>query len=665
MTKMQKVNEITNEVMMANAIRMLSADAVQKANSGHPGMPLGMADVVTVLFNRFMNIDPSTPDWADRDRFILSAGHGSMLLYSLHHLLGYDDMTIEEIKNFRQMGARTAGHPEYGHAAGIETTTGPLGQGLTTAVGMAIAERMQSERFGADLVDHYTYVVVGDGCLQEGISHEAIDLAGHLKLKKLIVLWDDNEISIDGATSVSTSANQQARFVAMGWHVHSVDGHNQAEVADAIGAARKSDQPSLIACKTKIGKGAPNLEGSAKTHGAPLGEDEIKAMRTALKWPYGAFEIPSDVKENWEQVSVRGQDTRKKWAARLIESSQKDEFLTCQKKKIPATVFDKLEAFKAEHFKAKTKVATRKASQMALEIINGSTSQTIGGSADLTGSNLTKTSQTESITPDNFSGRYIHYGIREHAMSAVMNGISLHGGFTPYGGTFFVFSDYMRGGMRLSALMGQRVIYVLTHDSIGLGEDGPTHQPIEHLAMMRATPNTNVFRPADIIETAECWAAALQEKSTPSVLALSRQGLPMLRSKYTTDNLSARGAYVLREPKKPRQVTLLATGSEVEIAVQAAEELEAIHGVFAAVVSMPCWEKFEEQSPEYQEEVLGSTPRIGVEAAARFGWDKWINSGDCFIGMNGFGASAPAPDLYKFFGITSKHVVAKALELIK
>jgi len=664
MTKMQRIT-LDNETMMASAIRMLSADAVQQANSGHPGMPLGMADVATVLFNRFMNIDPSCPKWANRDRFVLSAGHGSMLLYSLHHLLGYKDMPIEEIRNFRQMGARTAGHPEYGHAMGIETTTGPLGQGITTAVGMAIAERMQADRFGADLVDHYTYVIVGDGCLQEGISHEAIDMAGHLKLNKMIVLWDDNEISIDGATSVSTSADQQSRFRAMGWHVQSVDGHNKEEIAHAIEAARNSCQPSLIACKTKIGKGAPNLEGSAKTHGAPLGVDEIAAMRKALNWDYAAFEVPHEVKENWEMVAARGAETRKLWENQRDNSPRCEAFLASQIKRLPEEVFNDLNAFKAEHFAAATKVATRKASQMALEVINGATDMTIGGSADLTGSNLTKTSQTDAITADSFAGRYMHYGIREHAMSAVMNGISLHGGFTPYGGTFLVFSDYMRGGMRLSALMQQRVIYVLTHDSIGLGEDGPTHQPIEHIAMMRATPNTFVYRPADIIETAECWAAALQEEAAPSVMALSRQGLPMLREHYTEQNLSAFGAYVLHEPEEPRQVTILATGSEVEIAMNAAKKLAADHGVSAAVVSMPCWEKFEAQDALYQQDVLGSAPRIGVEAATRLGWDRWIGQNGRFIGMPGFGASAPADRLYEHFGITAKNIARTAIELIK
>ncbi len=664
MTKMQEIT-LNTETAMASAIRVLSADAVQQANSGHPGMPLGMADVATVLFNRFMNIDPSCPKWANRDRFVLSAGHGSMLLYSLHHLLGYEDMPIEEIRNFRQMGARTAGHPEYGHAMGIETTTGPLGQGITTAVGMAIAERMQADRFGPELVDHYTYVIVGDGCLQEGISHEAIDMAGHLKLNKMIVLWDDNAISIDGATSVSTSADQQSRFRAMGWHVQSVDGHNKEEIAHAIAAARSSCQPSLIACKTKIGKGAPNLEGSAKTHGAPLGADEIDAMRKALNWDYPAFEIPFEVKENWELIAARGAEARKVWESKRDNSSQCAAFLVSQIKRLPEDVFKALNAFKAEHFAAATKVATRKASQMALEVINGATDLTIGGSADLTGSNLTKTSQTEAITADSFAGRYMHYGIREHAMSAVMNGISLHGGFTPYGGTFLVFSDYMRGGMRLSALMQQRVIYVLTHDSIGLGEDGPTHQPIEHIAMMRATPNTFVYRPADIIETAECWAAALQEEAAPSVLALSRQGLPMLREHYTEQNLSAFGAYVLHEPKEPRQVTILATGSEVEIAMDAAKKLDVDHGISAAVVSMPCWEKFEAQDAFYQQNILGSAPRIGVEAAARMGWDRWIGQTGRFIGMEGFGASAPADRLYEHFGITAKNITQTAIELIK
>jgi transketolase len=656
-TRTIAASETASERDMANAIRFLAMDAVQAAKSGHPGMPMGMADVATVLFNRFIKIDPSAPDWADRDRFVLSAGHGSMLLYAIHHLLGYSDMTMEQLRRFRQLGSITAGHPEYGHALGIETTTGPLGQGVATAVGMAIGEEMMAARFGKKLVDHHTYVIAGDGCLQEGISHEAIDLAGHLKLKKLIVLWDDNEISIDGATSLSTSMNQPMRFKAAGWDVQKIDGHDPDAIAAAIEKARKSSKPSLIACRTTIGKGAPTMQGSHKTHGAPLGAEEIARARTELNWPYDPFTIPAEIKVAWEAIAARGRVSRTNWQERHAAARNAVAFERTLSGDLPKSVFDKLAAFRKEHQQKATKVATRQASQMALEVINGATALTIGGSADLTGSNLTQTSQTESISPKKFKGRYVHYGIREHAMAAAMNGLSLHGGFIPYGGTFLVFSDYARGGMRLSALMEQGVVYVLTHDSIGLGEDGPTHQPIEHLAMLRATPNMNVYRPADIIETAECWELALKDRSTPSVLALSRQGLPMLRESQSTGNRSARGAYVLHEPAGRRDVTLLATGSEVEIARSASDQLLDQHGILAAVVSMPCWEKFEAQEPAYRDEVLGTAPRIAIEAAGRLGWDRWIGSEGAFVGMDGFGASAPAAELYEHFGITAERVL--------
>ncbi len=653
-----------SEAEMANAIRFLSMDAVQAANSGHPGMPMGMADAVTVLYNRFLRVDPSMPSWPDRDRFVLSAGHGSMLLYSLHHLLGFADMPISELKQFRQLGARTAGHPEYGHALGIETTTGPLGQGITTAVGMALAEEMMAARFGRKLVDHFTYVVAGDGCLQEGISHEAIDLAGHLKLRRLVVLWDDNEISIDGKTSLSTSMSQPARFRAAGWHVQSVDGHDNEAVAAAIESARRSPKPSLIACRTVIGKGAPNLQGSHKTHGAPLGADEIAAARKAVGWDHAPLVVPAPIKSAWEAVAERGKIARETWQARHAASRTSASFDRTISGEVPSAVASRLAAFRKEHQGKATKVATRKASEMALEVINGATTLTIGGSADLTGSNLTKTSQTQSVQAGSFKGRYIHYGIREHAMAAVMNGLSLHGGFIPYGGTFLVFSDYARGGIRLSALMGLGVVYVLTHDSIGLGEDGPTHQPVEHLAMLRATPNLNVYRPADIIETAECWELAIADRNTPSVLALSRQNLPMLRATHSRENLSARGAYVLRDAAGKRDVTLIATGSEVEIAKAASDRLLAEHGIKAAVVSMPCSEKFEQQDAAYQHKTLGNAPRIAIEAAGRMGWDRWISSGGEFIGMNGFGASAPAEKLYEHFGITAENACATALRLL-
>ncbi|RFC65692.1 MULTISPECIES: transketolase [Mesorhizobium] len=647
---------------MANAIRALAMDAVQKANSGHPGMPMGMADVATVLFSRFITLDPSKPNWPDRDRFVLSAGHGSMLQYALHYLLGYEDIPIEQLQAFRQLGSRTAGHPEYGHALGIETTTGPLGQGLSTAVGMALAERMMEARFGAELVDHYTYVVAGDGCLQEGISHEAIDLAGHLKLNRLIVLWDNNSISIDGPTSLSTSMDQPARFRAAGWKVIEVDGHAMDEVASAIEQARKSDRPTLIACRTLIGKGAPNLQGSEKTHGAPLGQAEIAATREAIGWPHEAFDVPTEIVSAWRAVAERGKAARLAWEQRLAASPKRAAFEAMVRGELPDAVRMALANFRKEHVQQATKVATRKASEMALAAINAATDMTVGGSADLTHSNLTLTRDMGRIGPGEYAGRYIHYGIREHGMAAAMNGIALHGGFIPYGGTFLCFADYARGAMRLSALMKQRVIYVMTHDSIGLGEDGPTHQPIEHLAMLRATPDIDVYRPADIVETAEAWELALSANK-PSVLVLSRQNLPMLRQKYTAENQSARGAYVLREPDGERDVTIMATGSEVEIAVAAAELL-AGEGIAAAVVSMPSWERFEQQDARYRNEVLGSAPRIAVEAAARLGWDRWIGERGAFIGMNGFGASAPAPDLYKHFNITADHVAQTARQLI-
>ena len=627
-------------------------------------MPMGMADVATVLFNRFIAIDPSRPDWPDRDRFVLSAGHGSMLQYALHYLLGYADMPIEQLQQFRQLGSRTAGHPEHGHALGIETTTGPLGQGISTAVGMALAERMLSQRHGADLVDHFTYVIAGDGCLQEGISHEAIDLAGHLQLSRLIVFWDDNSISIDGPTSLSTSMDQPARFRGGRLAVCQVDGHDVEAVAAAIEAAQRSDRPSLIACRTVIGKGAPNLGGSEKTHGAPLGDAEIAATRENIGWPHAPFVVPEDILSAWREIAARGKTARQVWERRLAGSPQRDAFNTAIAGKIPDAVYSALAAFRQEHVEKATKVATRKASEMALGVINAATDLTVGGSADLTHSNLTITKGMARVAPGDYGGSYIHYGIREHGMAAAMNGIALHGGFVPYGGTFLCFADYARGAMRLSALMGQRVIYVMTHDFIGLGEDGPTHQPVEHLAMLRATPNLNVFRPADIIETAECWELALKSESRPSVLVLSRQNLPMLRPAYSEENRAARGAYILREPDRHRAVTLIATGSEVEIAVLAAERLESEHGIVAAVVSMPCWELFEEQDADYRKSVLGSAPRVAVEAAARLGWDRWIGENGAFVGMTGFGASAPAPDLYRHFNITPETVADAARRLI-
>ncbi|MCB1368171.1 MAG: transketolase [Rhodobacteraceae bacterium] len=651
-----------NEKMMANAIRALSMDAVQAANSGHPGAPMGLADVATVLFNRFITIDPSTPKWADRDRFVLSAGHGSMLIYSINHLLGYADMNMDQIRNFRQMGYRTAGHPEYGHADGIETTAGPLGQGISTAVGMALAERMQNARFGDDLVDHYTYVIAGDGCLMEGISHEAIDMAGHMGLGRLIVMWDDNSITIDGATDVSTSTDQVARFNAAGWHTQAIDGHDNEAIAAAITAARADGRPSMIACKTIIGYGAPTKQGTAKTHGAPLGAEEIAATRKALGWTSPAFEVPDAVYADWHAIAARGADMRKAWDGRLNASARKADFLAAQDGSNRAGLADAMAAYKAGLAADKPKVATRKSSEMALEVVNATVPGMVGGSADLTGSNNTRTSKMTTITRDNYAGDYMYYGVREHGMAAAMNGISLHGGLRPYGGTFLVFADYCRGSIRLSALMGLPVTYVLTHDSIGLGEDGPTHQPVETLASLRAMPNLNVVRPADAVETAEAWELAIASDTTPYVLALSRQNLPTLRSDVSR-NLTARGAYVLRDADGKRDVTLIATGSEVEIAIAAADAL-AKDGIHAAVVSAPCLELFDQQDDAYQAAVLGEAPRVVIEAAIRQGWDKYLCGQGAFIGMTGFGASAPAEALYEHFGITAEAAAKAARTLI-
>ena len=648
---------------MANAIRFLSADAVQKANSGHPGMPMGMADVATVLFRRFLKFDPQAPGWPDRDRFVLSAGHGSMLLYSLLFLTGYEDMTLDELRNFRQLGSKTAGHPEYGHAAGIETTTGPLGQGLANAVGMALAERMVNARFGDDLVDHTTYVMAGDGCLMEGISHEALSLAGHLGLGRLIVLWDDNRVSIDGPTSMSVSDNQLARAQASGWDVRSVDGHDADAVAAAIAAARATPQPSFIGCRTVIGFGAPTKAGTAATHGAPLGDDEIAGARQKLGWSHGPFEVPTGVLAAWRAAGARGADDRAAWEARLAaaEPERRAEFERTAAGLLPEGWKTALDKHIRRVIAEKPKWATRQSSGEALEVLTAAIPEMIGGSADLTGSNNTKVGTFAAVTPGDFAGRYIFYGVREHAMAAAMTGMSLHGGIIPYGGTFLIFTDYMRPAMRLAALMGVRVIYVLTHDSIGLGEDGPTHQPVETLAALRAMPNMRVFRPADAVETAECWALALENDAGPSVLALSRQGVAAVRTVLGDDNLSALGAYVLAEGDGgTRQATLLATGSEVGVALAARDLLQA-EGIATAVVSMPCWELFEGQDEAYRRGVLGDgTMRVAVEAAAGQGWERYLGPQGVFVGMTGFGASAPGGALYEHFGITAEAVAAAA-----
>ena len=641
---------------MANAIRALAMDAVQKANSGHPGMPLGLADAATVLFSRFLKFDPQDPDWPDRDRFVLSAGHGSMLLYALLHLTGYEDMTLDELKNFRQLGSRTAGHPEYGHASGIETTTGPLGQGLGNAVGMALAERLLNARFGDALVDHYTYAIAGDGCLMEGISHEAISLAGHLGLGKLIVLFDDNAISIDGGTNLAVSDDQLKRFEASGWETTRVDGHDPDAVAGAIAAVRKTAKPSLIACKTVIGFGAPNKQGTAATHGAPLGDDEIAAARKTLGWPHAPFEIPAPVLDAWRAAGRRSAGEHKAWRDRLAGDAKRAVFEAQIAGKLPEGWQEALAAFKQKVVEEAPTLATRVSSQQVLEVLTTAIPAMIGGSADLTGSNNTKAKAQGVVKPGDFAGSYVHYGVREHGMAAAMNGLALHGGVIPYGGTFLVFTDYCRPSMRLSALMGQRVVYVMTHDSIGLGEDGPTHQPVEHLAALRAIPELLVFRPADTIETAECWELALQAEKNPSVLALTRQGLPTLR-RECSENLSAYGAYILAPADSERQVTLIASGSEVQIAMEA-QQLLREQNISAAVVSIPCWELFEQQPPHYRDEVLGpGTLHIAIEAGLPFGWDRWIEAGGGFVGMRGFGASAPAKELYNKFGITAEAVV--------
>src|SRR5262245_2170789 len=646
---------------MANAIRALAMDAVEAAKSGHPGMPMGMADVATVLFTQFLKFDANDPAWPDRDRFVLSAGHGSMLLYALLYLTGFPGMSLHELRNFRQLGAKTAGHPEYGHAPGIETTTGPLGQGLGNAVGMAIAERLLRERFGAAIVDHHTYVIVGDGCLMEGISQEAISLAGHLKLGKLIVLFDDNAISIDGPTSLAQSDDQLQRFTASGWAVQRIDGQDPAAISAALAAAQGSDRPVLIACKTTIGFGAPNKQGKASAHGEPLGAEEIKGARQSLGWPYAPFELPDAVLSAWRAAGSKGAALRQAWQARagghaaLLASAVPIDL---------AALETAIAECKAEFVATPPKIATRVASQKVLEKLVPAIPHLIGGSADLTTSNGTRTKHHQPITAQDFSGNDMHYGVREHAMAAAMNGMALHGGIVPYGGTFLVFTDYCRPALRLSAIMGVRVIYVMTHDSIGLGEDGPTHQPIEHLAALRAIPNLNVFRPADAVEVAECWELALAATNRPSILALTRLAVPALRTGQATENLSAKGAYVLAEaPKGARALTLLATGSEVSLVLEA-RELLAKDGIAAAVVSMPSWELFAAQTVAYRAQVLGSAPRLAVEAAVGQGWERWTGERGGFVGMSQFGASAPAAKLFEHFRITPAHVAATARRLM-
>ena len=652
---------------MANAIRALSMDAVEQARSGHPGMPMGLADVATVLFGRVLKFDPARPDWPDRDRFVLSNGHGSMLLYALLYLTGYPDIDIDEIRNFRQLGSRTAGHPEYGLAAGIETTTGPLGQGLANAVGMALAERSMAARFGADLVDHHTYVVCGDGCLMEGISQEAISLAGHLGLDRLIVLYDSNDISIDGPTSLAFSDDARARFESAGWQTQQVDGHDPEAIAVAIAAAKAEPRPSMIECRTVIGYGAPTKAGTAASHGAPLGADEIASTREKLGWSHAPFAVPDAVLAAWRAAGERGRAAREAWEARraALEEGRRSEFDAAVAGDLPADLSEALAELKRTFAEEAPTIATRVANKQTIGAIADALPSLIGGSADLTGSNGTKTDELVPIAPGDYGGRYLYYGVREHAMGAVMNGMALHGGVIPFGGTFLTFTDYCRPAIRLSALMELRVIYVMTHDSIGLGEDGPTHQPIEHLASLRAMPNLLLFRPADAVETAECWELALANAERPSVLALTRQGVPCLRAGESGNgakNACARGGYVLREASvgTPR-VVLFATGSECAIADEARQALEA-DGVPTRLVSLPCWALFDEQEPAYRESVLGGddTVRVAIEAASTLGWERYVGSAGAIVGMRGFGASAPAKDLYARFGITADAVVAAA-----
>ena len=652
---------------MANAIRALAMDAVQAAKSGHPGMPMGMADVATVLFREALRFDAADPNWPNRDRFVLSAGHGSMLLYSLLYLTGYPGMEIGELKRFRQLGSKTAGHPEHGHAAGIETTTGPLGQGLANAVGMALSERLLNARLGNDIIDHHTYVIAGDGCLMEGISHEAISLAGHLGLGKLIVLFDDNGISIDGPTSLSVTDDQVARFKASGWNAVAIDGHDPKAISAALAKARAdSSKPWLIACKTTIGYGAPTKAGKASTHGEPLGDEEIKGTREKLSWPHAPFEIPEPVLLAWRAIGQRGAKERTSWKLRLAQAGPAAAAALAEPAGASraAGVAEAIGAAKTAALGDEAKRATRVWSQLALEHIVPVLPELIGGSADLTGSNGTRTKHHVPVAKGSFAGNYIHYGVREHGMAAAMNGMALSGGLIPYGGTFLVFTDYCRPSIRLSALMRQRVIYVMTHDFIGLGEDGPTHQPVEHLAALRAIPHLLVMRPAEGVETAECWEVALQHDTNPSVLALSRQAVDNLRKAPSDENLSAKGAYVLVEPEGGRDVTLIGTGSELALAVEAAKTLGK-EGVRTAVVSMPSMELFRAQPESYRAKVLGNVARVAVEAGVIQCWYEWLGENGSFVGLSDFGASAPAPKLYAHFGVTADAVAAAARDLVK
>ena len=652
---------------MSNAIRALSMDAVEKANSGHPGMPLGMSDVATILYKYFLNFNPENPQWPNRDRFVLSAGHGSMLLYSLLYLTGYKKITIEQIKQFRQLKSKTPGHPEYDIESGIETTTGPLGQGLANSIGMAIAEEHLSSVFGKNLINHHTYAVVGDGCLMEGVSHEAISLAGHLKLNKLIVLFDDNNISIDGPTNLSTSENHLLRFKACNWDVQKINGHNFKQIYNAINKAKKTKKPSLIACKTIIGYGSPNKQCKNLSHGAALGSDEVEKAKKKINWGHLPFVIPKEISKMWKSVGVKGTNENKKWNQTLknLNKRKKELFNDYLNKKIDKSCFLELNKIKKKLCASNEEIATRKASNIAINLLQKKIPFLIGGSADLTESNLTKADNQKTFSSSNYKGTYIYYGIREHAMAGAMTGISLHGGLIPYGGSFLIFTDYCKPSIRLASIMKQKVIYVMTHDSIGLGEDGPTHQPIEQLTSLRALPNLNVLRPADAIETLECWEIALKD-NTPSVISLTRQNIPIVRKEKISDNMSKKGAYIIAETKKNnRDITILSTGSEVSIAIKAKEILEK-KSLNVTIVSMPCWEIFDKTKDIYKNKILGPIEkRIAIEAASKYGWTKYILNEKYMLGMNGFGASAPGEILYNNFGLNAKEIVKLALKIYK
>ena len=651
---------------LANAIRFLSVDAVQKANSGHPGLPMGMADVATVLFKYYLRFNPKNPDWINRDRFVLSAGHGSMLLYSLLYLTGYKSISIKDIQNFRQLKSICAGHPEYKKKSGIETTTGPLGQGLSNAIGMTIAEEVMKKRFGSDLINHKTYVIASDGDFMEGISHEAMSLAGHLKLKNLVVFFDNNKVSIDGSTKLAVSDNYKKRFESYGWNFQEVNGHNEKQISKAIKKTLKSKKPSLISCKTIIGYGSPNKSGKASSHGAALGDEEVALVRKKLKWKYKPFEIPKEILSEWRKIGKRGDLQEKKWNVVYNKKSKKvkDEFSRVINGKLPKNLDKIIDEEKRKFFDLKPNIASRQSSASILEAITKNLPELVGGSADLSGSNNTKTKYSTIIKPSNFKGNYIHYGVREHAMAGIMNGMALHGGILPYGGTFLIFLDYCKPALRLSAFMGLRVIYIFSHDSIGLGEDGPTHQPIEHLAHLRAIPNLNVFRPADTIETLECWEIALKSSTNPSVIALSRQKIPFVTEVLAKRNMSNLGGYELKKTNLNPEVTLIASGSEVQIAIEALNKLQEIN-INSKVISMPCQELFDKQSKEYKEKIIDKNSiKISIEASSIYGWEKYVGPDGISLGIKSFGKSAPYKKIYEHFNLTSSNVVKLAKKML-